>query len=360
VASCDRITKVTGRSDIEIAVVSPYPHAGAMAGARVRAEKLCEALAPLPGVRMTTLAPFVPAEHAHHIDFDLEGSMPQRLVKLARLNRILHSISPDVVISEAPLDPIGFGRFKIVHVIHDTKFAGAHGRRRSNLARHLHGISVRNADAVMTVSHAEAVNIRALYGADTPIIVSYNGLSSAWIDTPAPDGTWEHDILYVSNFAAHKGHSDLIEATAGSAYRIALVGSDFGHEAAIRQSIGKSSCRFDIYANLDEASLIRLYDRSAIKVFPSRLEGFGMPFLEARSRGLPVVANDLPVFRELSGLVGGELVDCSDHVALRSAITKALGQPARAYPDPAILSAFKWEQIARQLITDTSALFWPD
>ncbi len=136
--------------------------------------------------------------------------MPQRLAKLARLNRILHAISPDVVISEAPLDPIGFGRFKVVHVIHDTKFAGKHGRRWSNVARHLHGISVRKADAVMTVSHAEAANIRALYGAATPIIVSYNGLDTAWIDTLAPSGTWEHDILYVSNFAAHKGHQDLI------------------------------------------------------------------------------------------------------------------------------------------------------
>jgi alpha-1,2-rhamnosyltransferase len=122
--------------------------------------------------------------------------------------------------------------------------------------------------------------------------------------------------------------------------------------------IGKSSCRFDITANLDEASLIRLYDRSAIKVFPSHLEGFGMPFLEARSRGLPVVANDLPVFRELRGLVGGELVNCADHAAFRNAITKALGQPARKYPDPAVLSAFKWEEIAQKLFTDISKMFW--
>jgi len=345
---------VSSCRSLHIAVVSPYRHAGARAGARVRAEKLCEALAQLPEVKLTTLAPFIATRH--HIDFDLEGSMPRRLAKLAALNRILHAISPDVVISEAPLDPMSFGRFKIIHVIHDTKFAGEHGRRWSNMARHLHGISVRKADAVMTVSHAEATNIRALYGPGTPIIVSYNGLSSAWIDTPAPSGNWEHDVLYVSNFAAHKGHADLIEATAGLTYRIALVGSDLGHEAVIKKLIGKSSCRFDIYANLDEASLIGLYDRSAIKVFPSRWEGFGMPFLEARSRGLPVVANDLPVFRELRGLVGGGLVDCSDHDALRNAIAKALNQPARVYPDPGVLSAFKWEQIAQNLITDIRKL----
>lgn len=351
---------MTSRRDLHIAVVSPYRHTGVKAGARVRAEKLCEALVLLPGITLTTLAPFTLARHAHHIDFDLEGSMPRRLAKLAALNRLLHAISPDVVISETPLDPISFGRFKIVHLIHDTKFAGAHGRRWSNLVRHLHGISVRKADAVMTVSRAEAANIRALYGARAPIIVSYNGLSSTWIDMPPSDGNWEYDILYVSNFAAHKGHRELIEATAGLTYRIALVGSDLGTETAIKQMIGKSSCRFDIAANLDEASLIRLYDRSAIKVFPSHLEGFGMPFLEARSRGLPVVANKLPAFRELRGLVGGELVDCADQNTFRNAIAKALSQPARVYPDPAVLAAFKWEEIARRLIADIGALFWPD
>lgn len=351
---------MTGGRDIHIAIVSPYRHGGAKAGARVRAEKLCEALAQLPGVKLTTLAPFVLTQQANHIDFDLEGSMARRLTKLVALNKALHAISPDVVISESPLDPISFGRFKVVHVIHDTKFAGEHGRRGSNLARRLHGISVRKADAVMTVSHAEAANIRALYGSGTPIIVSYNGLSSAWLDTPALDANREYDILYVSNFAPHKGHRELIEATAGLSYRIALVGSDLGAEAAIKQLIGKSSCRFDITANLDETSLIRLYDKSAIKVFPSHLEGFGMPFLEARSRGLPVVANDLPVFRELRGLVGGELVDCSNHEAFRNAIAKSLAQPARSYPDPAILSAFKWEQIARTLMADVGTLFWSD
>jgi glycosyltransferase involved in cell wall biosynthesis len=35
-------------------------------------------------------------------------------------------------------------------------------------------------------------------------------------------------------------------------------------------------------------------------LFPSLVEGFGLPLIEALSLGTPVIASDLPVFRELS------------------------------------------------------------
>lgn len=51
-------------------------------------------------------------------------------------------------------------------------------------------------------------------------------------------------------------------------------------------------------ANDDELSYA--YGHSRALVFPSLAEGFGLPLVEARTRGCPVIASGLPAFQELS------------------------------------------------------------
>ena len=41
------------------------------------------------------------------------------------------------------------------------------------------------------------------------------------------------------------------------------------------------------------------YSNARALVFPSHAEGFGLPLVEAMQRGLPVMASDIPVFREV-------------------------------------------------------------
>jgi glycosyltransferase involved in cell wall biosynthesis len=339
-------------SPTHLVIVSPYRHANAKAGARVRAENLCRDLASRRGLRVTAVAPFPLAPGAAHVEFDLEGGLAARIAKLVRLNLLLHRLRPAIVVSESPLAPLAFGRFKVVHVIHDTKYITAHGRRGSMLARILYAASVRIADRVMTVSKSEAANIEALYGCRKKLIVSYNGISPAWFERPAAPPNCRYDIIYISNFARHKGHLDLLRATRDCPYRMALVGADFGEGEAITKAARESRCSIEFLGGLEEAELIALCDASRVMVFPSRLEGFGMPFLEARSRGLPVVANDIPVFRELASLLGGTIVDCSDTDKFAAAIGRALAPAARIFPDPGVLDQFRWLAVGDALLQD--------
>ncbi|WP_299139674.1 glycosyltransferase [uncultured Tateyamaria sp.] len=54
-------------------------------------------------------------------------------------------------------------------------------------------------------------------------------------------------------------------------------------------------------AGLSDGALAALVEQSQGVLFPSHAEGFGLPATEAASRGVPVIVNDLEVFREILG-----------------------------------------------------------
>ena len=53
--------------------------------------------------------------------------------------------------------------------------------------------------------------------------------------------------------------------------------------------------------HVTDAELSNLYEHAEALVFPSFMEGFGLPALEALSHGCPVIVSDIPVFHELLG-----------------------------------------------------------
>ena len=93
---------------------------------------------------------------------------------------------------------------------------------------------------------------------------------------------------------------------------------------------GSTTCR--------ATELYQLYAGAGTFVFPSLAEGFGLPILEALAKGLPIIASDLPVLREL----GADLVayvDARDTKALTDAMasfaqTSADGVRAREANSP--------------------------
>ncbi len=55
------------------------------------------------------------------------------------------------------------------------------------------------------------------------------------------------------------------------------------------------------FSNLTLEQINHLYNACDVLLFPSFKEGFGKPIIEAFSTGLPVVASDISVFREIAG-----------------------------------------------------------
>lgn len=53
------------------------------------------------------------------------------------------------------------------------------------------------------------------------------------------------------------------------------------------------------FDDADDALLTTIYRNAGALIFPSHIEGFGLPLIEAAHWGCPVLASDIPVFREI-------------------------------------------------------------
>ncbi len=56
----------------------------------------------------------------------------------------------------------------------------------------------------------------------------------------------------------------------------------------------------DVVGPLPHKELLQLYARCHVLVYPTLTESFGFPVVEALAAGLPVMASDIPVNRELA------------------------------------------------------------
>ena len=83
----------------------------------------------------------------------------------------------------------------------------------------------------------------------------------------------------------------------------------------------------------DDVELAALYRRATALVYPSVCEGFGLPLIEARHYGLPVIASDIPIFREIAG-DGVRYFPALDDAALAGLMREALTtrQPSPDFP----------------------------
>jgi len=95
---------------------------------------------------------------------------------------------------------------------------------------------------------------------------------------------------------------------------------------------------------IPDESLPPLYTGASAFVFPSLYEGFGIPVLEARACGTPVVTTDLPELREAGG--DDAIYISPNEKGIRSGILSALAQ---TYPSTSDLSSWTWEQGAQAL-----------
>ena len=83
----------------------------------------------------------------------------------------------------------------------------------------------------------------------------------------------------------------------------------------------------------------------------SKTEGFGLPMIEAAQCGLPVIARDIPVFREIAQDHAFYFEDNSEADTVTDAIGKWIAlYKSDAYPQSNNIQWLTWEESAIQLL----------
>ena len=134
----------------------------------------------------------------------------------------------------------------------------------------------------------------------------------------------------------------------------ALKGTDFSGEVLLTiepdNQINDDKCIKYIGIQSYER-VCELYHSCDALLFPSYIETFGLPLLEAALTGMPIIASDLPYAREaLNGYEGATFVQYNDPLAWAKAIEKI--EKGRRYRPIDISSRPGWKELFERILSD--------
>lgn len=116
-------------------------------------------------------------------------------------------------------------------------------------------------------------------------------------------------ILMVGTIEPRKGHAQALAAfdllwSQKTEVNLVIVGKEgWMVDALVKQLQRHPQAGKKLFwlPGVSDEMLMKLYDAASALLAASIGEGFGLPLIEAAQHGLPIIARDLPVFREVSG-----------------------------------------------------------
>lgn len=174
-----------------------------------------------------------------------------------------------------------------------------------------------------------------------------------------PHGLWGSSAVFlmVGTIEPRKGYEFVLDAfehrwREGSTEKLLILGKvGWKTEALINRIINSPYYGVQLFMvnQATDNDLKEAYQRAYACIMASYAEGFGLPIIEALQQGVPVIASDIPVFREIAGN-DAEFFSLGDVASFN----KAIGTLQENYKSSkAKLESFKWltwEESTEQLL----------
>ncbi|MEO8502122.1 MAG: glycosyltransferase family 1 protein [Vicinamibacteria bacterium] len=167
-------------------------------------------------------------------------------------------------------------------------------------------------------------------------------------------------VITVGTVLRRRNVSTLVRAVArlreqGSNVRLGVIGENRSHPfedvAGLGRSLGCESA-IQLTGFVSDEEVARHYAAADVALFLSEYEGFGLPALEAMSRGVPVIIADRGSLNEM--FAPGALVVEPEERAVAEALSRVLGDPAMAEQlrvrGRERAGTFSWERAASETL----------
>jgi glycosyltransferase involved in cell wall biosynthesis len=218
--------------------------------------------------------------------------------------------------------------------------------------------ALRISDGAIAISKYSADELRRWLGTRLP------GLPIRWFHLGNDPGAAPQDSAHafgrnytmIGTIEPRKGHALVVDAferrwAAGDDCRLTMVGKIGWAEPELvaRLAALKGEGRLRLIHDADDAQLAAILAETDAVIMASKIEGFGLPIVEALALDIPVIASDIPIFRE----IGGDTIlafDVDDSTSLVAAMERFEANPeeyrarARAFAWPS------WNAAAHQML----------
>ncbi|ASN52048.1 glycosyltransferase family 1 protein [Sinomonas sp. R1AF57] len=285
---------------------------------------------------------------------------PAELFIAARVN----ALAPDVVF--CPMQTMGtWGRrYPLILTLHDLiyyehpeppGFLPAPVRllwRLYHKAYWPQRLLLNRADVVATGSHTTRWLMSEKRLTRRPVRIVGNAPQGGRTPRRPEDGA-DRTLLYMGSFMPYKNVETVVAGMAELGdYELHLLSRISPARRAELEAAVPPGARVVFHGGVSESEYEALLRRTTALVSLSRSEGYGLPLVEAMSLGTPVIASDIPIFREVGG-AGASFVDPDSPAEFARAV-RALEAPGawEAASAAALAQAgtFSWDASADALL----------
>jgi glycosyltransferase involved in cell wall biosynthesis len=263
-----------------------------------------------------------------NLKFTNSVHLPVRAIYLhAFLPKILDKIQPDVRHYTNFLAPVSENKPYVV-TVHDMGLEvlkDAHPLAKRLYTKRLIPHTARKARLIITNSeYSKWEIVRYLGIPEDRIRVTPLAASAAF--KPISIQPQNPYFLYVGNLEPRKNLERLIEAFArmpGKDYQFVIAGNRWYHGEAAEAKAGSLGLdgRVKFLGYVPRAELPALFSGATAFVYPSLLEGFGLPILESMACGTPVITSNNSSMKEIAH-DAAVLIDPRDVRAMTEALTR--------------------------------------